>query len=349
MLRKYKEEIHANEIVLLAYYIAAVNIENVWHDISGETRYTPFDSICLTDTFQLGETDGDRQQILPGHHDPLIENSERVGRQKAAPLRVIIGNPPYSAGQKSANDNAQNRKYERLDRRIAETYAEKSTATLKNSLYDSYFRAFRWSGDRLNEHGSGGVIAFISNGGWLDGNSADGFRKCLEKEFTSIYVLNLGGNARTSGELRRKESGNVFGEGTRTPVTITVLVKNPAAAQDTSAIFYHDIGDYLTREQKLATIKKFRSISSQNMPWQQLHPDKNGDWINKGNSVFETFIPIGDKDNKAVFFSIYSNGVKTNRDAWVYNFSKSAVSLNMQASINIYNEAVRRYSENKDA
>jgi predicted helicase len=346
LARKYKEEIHANEIVLLAYYIAAVNIENVWHDLAGQKEYTPFDSICLTDTFQMFENGG--QQKLKGFFQ---ENSERIDRQKKAPLRVIIGNPPYSAGQRSANDNSQNRKYERLDSRIAESYAKETKASNKNSLYDSYFRAFRWSSDRLNEHGHGGVIAFISNGGWLDGNSADGFRKCLEREFTSIYVFNLRGNARTQGELRRKEAGNLFGIGSRTPVTITVLVKNPEQKKSKAAVFYHDIGDYLTREQKLATIKKFRSVGSQNMPWQQLHPDKNGDWINKGNSVFDTFISIGDKankDNKAVFFvPFYGRGIATCRDAWCYNSSKPKLDMNVESLLYFYNQQAKAFQEEK--
>jgi len=340
-LRKYKEEIHANEIVLLAYYIAAVNIESVWHDLSGETAYTPFDRICLTDTFQMLEDGG--QQSLKGFFQ---ENSERIDRQKAAPLRVIIGNPPYSAGQKSANDNAQNRKYERLDRRIAETYAKESTATLKNSLYDSYFRAFRWSGDRLGP--DGGLIAFISNSGWLDGSSADGFRKCLEKEFSSVYVFNLRGNQRTSGERSRQEGGKIFGSGSRNPVAITILVKNPAKKAEKAEIFYHDIGDYLTREQKLETLKTFRSVGSPQMPWQQIHPDKNGDWINKGNSVFDTFIQIGDKDNKenrAVFFSIYSNGVSTSRDAWCYNSSTRKLESNVKHMLDFYNEQTEAFME----
>ncbi len=352
LARKYKEEIHCNEIVLLAYYIAAVNIENVWHDLSKESSYTPFDSICLTDTFQIWEDGG--QRSIRGFFQ---ENSERIDRQKKAPLRVIIGNPPYSAGQKSANDNAQNRKYELLDRRIAETYAAESTATLKNSLYDSYFRAFRWSSDRLNEHGNGGVIAFISNGGWLDSRSAEGFRKCLEREFSSIYVFNLRGNARTTGELNRKEGEPLFGAtggsgGSKAPIAITLLVKNPASGKQKAEIYYYNIGDYLKRKEKLAKIREFVLLGIEKMPWQKLSPDKNNDWINQRNSVFETFIQIGDKDrkeNKAVFFvPMYSNGVKTNRDAWVYNFSGIAVSYNMQETINIYNESVRRYSENKD-
>ena len=226
--RKYHHELHANEIVLLAYYIATINIENAYHDATpdpddgiGKEKYFPFEGICLTDTFQLGETE-EGQKLFS---EMFPQNSERVQKQQKAPLRIIMGNPPYSVGQKSANDNAQNLKYEKLDNRIAETYADLTNATNKNSLYDSYIKAFRWSTDRLDK--TGGIICFVSNGAWLDGNSADGFRKSLEKEFTSIYVFNLRGNARTSGELRQKEAGNVFGGGSRTPISITLLVKNP--------------------------------------------------------------------------------------------------------------------------
>jgi len=244
--RKYNNEIHANEIVLLAYYIAAINIENAYHDLvqthshvhthgdGVETDgrpsqnnneiaphgYQPFDGICLTDTFQLGETNGNDKLFS----EMFPRNSERVEAQKKAPLRVIFGNPPYSVGQKSANDNSQNQSYTHLDERISKTYAAGTDATNKNSLYDSYIKAFRWSSDRLDkEHG--GIIAFVSNGAWLDGNSADGFRKCLENEFSSIYVFNLRGNQRTSGELSRKEGGKIFGSGSRTPIAITILVK----------------------------------------------------------------------------------------------------------------------------
>ncbi len=226
--RKYKHELHANEIVLLAYYIAAINIENAYHDQTpdpddgiGKARYTPFEGIVLTDTFQLGETEATEQlssEMLP-------QNSERVINQKTAPLRVIIGNPPYSVGQKSANDNAQNQKYPQLDQRIANTYAQATNATNKNSLYDSYIKAFRWSTDRLGK--DGGIICFVSNGAWIDCNAQDGFRKTLQEEFSAIYVFNLRGNARTSGELRQKEAGNVFGSGSRTPIAITLLVKKP--------------------------------------------------------------------------------------------------------------------------
>jgi predicted helicase len=220
--RKYAREIHANEIVLLAYYIASVNIENVYHDLTQEETgtYVPFNGICLTDTFQLGETkEGENifSEMFP-------QNSKRVQEQQKAPLRVIIGNPPYSIGQRSANDNAQNQSYPKLDKRIEETYAKASNAGLNKSLYDAYIKAFRWASDRLDPQ-NGGIICFVSNGAWIDGNSTDGFRQCLEQEFSAIYVFNLRGNQRTSGELSRKEGGKIFGSGSRTPITITLLVK----------------------------------------------------------------------------------------------------------------------------
>lgn len=217
--RKYAQELHANEIVLLAYYIAAINIENAYHDATpdpddgiGKARYLPFEGIVLTDTFQLGETDNPDELFS----EKFPQNSARVQAQKRAPLRVILGNPPYSVGQKSANDNAQNQSYTRLDARIAATYAKESVAGLNKSLYDAYIKAFRWSSDRLDPE-QGGILAFVSNGAWLDGNSTDGFRKCLQREFSSIYVFNLRGNQRTSGELSRKEGGKIFGSGSRTP------------------------------------------------------------------------------------------------------------------------------------
>ncbi len=220
--RKYEREIHANEIVLLAYYIASVNIENVYHDLQSDNseNYIPFNGICLTDTFQLGETKNGEDLFS----EMFPQNSQRVQKQQKAPLRVIIGNPPYSIGQKSANDNAQNQSYPKLEKRIEETYAKASNAGLNKSLYDAYIKAFRWASDRLDPK-NGGIICFVSNGAWIDGNSTDGFRHCLEKEFSSIYVFNLRGNQRTSGELSRKEGGKIFGSGSRTPISITLLVK----------------------------------------------------------------------------------------------------------------------------
>ena len=220
--RKYKNEIHCNELVLLAYYIADVNIESVFHSLVKRDTYLPFEGICLTDTFQTTENE---ENVLDQTWFP--ENAANVDKQKKAPVRVIMGNPPYSVGQKSANDNAQNLSYAHLDKRIAETYAKAAQATNKNSLYDSYIKAFRWASDRIADCKDGGVVAFISNGAWIDGNAQEGFRKCLEDEYSSVYVFNLRGNCRTQGEVRRKEGDGVFGLGSRTPISITFLVKNP--------------------------------------------------------------------------------------------------------------------------
>ena len=220
MVRKYRKEIHANEIVLMAYYIASINIENVFHSLMPEEEYRAFDGICLTDTFQLGEKGSDENLFS----EQFPTNSKRVIAQKKCPITVIVGNPPYSVGQRSANDNAQNQKYPRLDASIERTYVAGTDATNKNSLYDSYIKAFRWATDRLDKT-HGGIIGFVTNGNWLDGNAQDGMRKCFEREFSSIYVFNLRGNQRTSGELSRKEGGKIFGSGSRTPIAITILVK----------------------------------------------------------------------------------------------------------------------------
>jgi len=344
--RKYTKELHANEIVLLAYYIAAVNIENAYHDQAGaEGTFKPFDGICLTDTFQLRESDEDSELFS----EMFPKNSDRVIAQKKAPIRVIIGNPPYSVGQRSANDNAQNQKYEKLDNRIATTYAAATKATNKNSLYDSYIKAFRWSTDRLDPQ-NGGVICFVSNSAWLDGNALDGFRKHLEQEFSSIYVFNLRGNQRTSGEQSRKEGGKIFGSGSRTPIAITLLVKNPDSTSAKATIHYHDIGDYLKREEKLAIISAFRTVGNPEMKWLKLHPNEHGDWISQRNDLFENFIPIGDKKDKKAktfFAPFYSNGVKTQRDAWCYNSSKVELESNIRLTIDFYNEQMENVKKQR--
>lgn len=336
--RKYKKEIFANEIVLLAYYIATVNIENIYHDLNSETEYKEFQGICLTDTFQLGEDKGELQLIS----NSFKENSERVRRQKNAPLQIIFGNPPYTIGQNSANDNAQNKKYPILDNRILETYSKESSAGLNKALYDAYIKAFRWATDRLNNNG-GGIIGFVTNGAWIDGTATSGFRKTIEKEFTSIYVFNLRGNARTSGEQRKKEKGNIFGEGSKTPIAITLLAKNPNEKRGKAKIYYYDIGDYLSREEKLSRINDFKSIGSKKMDWQILKPNEKGDWINHRNKKFDAFIPLFDKNNKNnknVFFNTVSNGIVTNRDPWVYSFSKNQLEKQMKDTIDFYNKQV---------
>jgi len=343
---KYQHEIHANEIVLLAYYIATVNIENVYHDTMGKIEYKAFDGICLTDTFQLGETFESAKLFS----DIFTQNSKRLVKQKKAPLRVIISNPPYSIGQKSANDNAQNQSYPKLESDIAKTYAKESSAGLSKSLYDAYIKAFRWSTDRLDKNG--GVVCFISNGAWLDGQATEGFRKCLEKEFTSIYVFNLRGNQRTSGELSRKEGGKIFGSGSRAPIAITLLVKNPKKADKKAAIYYYDIGDYLSRKEKLDIIKSFGSVDNLEMMWKTISPNEHGDWISQRNDLFDTFIPLAPNkkfDLKSrSFFNTYAIGVATNRDSWVYNFSKKEVKKNMKLMIDFYNKQQKKYLIEKE-
>ena len=339
MERKYLNEIHCNEIVLLAYYIADVNIESVFHEITRRKTYLPYSGICLTDTFQLAEK----------KHNELFteffqDNSKRVKKQMATHVRVIVGNPPYSVGQKNANDNAKNLYYPYLEKRIADTYAEATTdkgRTIR-ALYDSYFKAFRWASDRIPQD-EGGVVAFISNGAWLDSNSGEGFRRCLEKEFTSIYVLNLRGNQRTSGELSRKEGGKIFGSGSRTPIAITFLVKNPAMKGQKAIIRYHDIGDYLTREQKLKIVKEFSSISSRKLDWQIIESNEKADWLNQRDGLFDSFILLGDKkENYQKIFAIFSSGDVTARDSWCYNASFYSILHHMGIAIATYNEETKR-------
>ena len=331
---KYQNEIHANEIVLLAYYVATVNIENIYHSLTG--TYKPFEGMVLADTFQMFEDNN--------KFDAFSEtNSKRAKRQKEQDIRVILGNPPYSAGQTSGNDNNQNLKYSKLDERIKETYAEESSATLKNSLYDSYIRAIRWASDRLKDKG---VIGFVTNGSFIDGNAADGIRKTLVNDFSHIYIFNLRGNQRTSGEVSRKEGGKIFGSGSRTPVAITIFIKD-GLHKGECELYYHDIGDYLNRDEKLNTIAEFKSI--ENLPFQKIEPNIAGDWINQRDEEFENFMPLGDKKNKnqVVIFNIYSRGVTTSHDAWAYNFSKKELSENMKRMIGNYNQEINNIMTGK--
>jgi predicted helicase len=330
---KFSTQLHANEIVLLAYYVAAINIEETYQSIIG--KHEPFQGIVLTDTFQMTEGNDslDSLGVFP-------DNNDRVIHQNALDIRVVIGNPPYSMGQKDANDNNQNLKYEDLDSRIASTYVKESSSVTRTSVYDSYIRAFRWASDRI---GDKGVVCFVTNGSWLDSNSADGMRKSLQREFSSLYLFNLRGNARLQGVQRKAEGGGVFGEGSRTPVAIALLIKNPES-QDVGKIFYHDIGDFLTREEKLEVISTAKSFDGLSL--RELSPNSQGDWLSQRNPKFDEYIPIGDRNSKGVesetIFKMYTKGVVTNRDVWTYNFSKAAVLSNMGRSISFYNDLIRR-------
>lgn len=337
---KYASEIYCNEILLLAYYIATINIEHAYHSRVPQ-EYVPFEGGVLTDTFQMHE-DGDTMDAKV-----FSKNTERILRQMETPIDVIVGNPPYSAGQKNANDNNRNMSYPTLDAKVAATYASRTNATLKTSLYDQYIRAFRWASDRIEDKG---IVSFVTNGGWLDGQAMDGFRKTLVEEFNSVYVFNLRGNQRTQGEQSRKEGGKIFGSGSRTPVAITILVKNPDSGEH-GVIRYHDIGDYLTREEKLSIVAS--AVSGEPFEWDIIEPDRHGDWINQRDDSWYDFAPLGmeGKPNKKPdgLFRLFSLGVSTNRDAWVYGFSRCQVLNQISKTTEMYLSESKRYRSNADA
>ncbi|MCQ9347779.1 DEAD/DEAH box helicase [Corynebacterium phoceense] len=340
LARKYATELHATEIMLLAYYVAAVNIETTFNALQAERaqrngepepEYVPFDGIALADTFQIHE-EGDILDLTV-----FKENNAAIERQKSAPINVIIGNPPYSAKQTSANDDNANLKYPTLDKRIEETFAASSSATNKNSLYDSYLRAFRWSIDRLGTHG---VLAFVSNGGWIDSNTADGVRLSLADELNDIYVYNLRGNQRTAGEQSRKEGGKVFGSGSRNTVAVIIAVKREIP--DDVTIHYRDIGDYLSTEEKLDIVE---SSTLENIDWEIIEPNEYGDWLNQRDEYFETWPVIGSKKANTTpsYFKTFSAGLKTARDSWCYGSTRSSVAEQMKTLIETYETARERF------
>ncbi|MFN9177024.1 MAG: DEAD/DEAH box helicase [Dolichospermum sp.] len=361
--RKFSYELHCNEIVLLAYYIAAINIEESYHFLTQSSLpvdvetllpvdvetfhgtslhshnatslhgYQPFNGIVLTDTFQMFENAGYLlESIFP-------ENNQRVINQKQRNITVIIGNPPYSVGQKTQNESNKNMKYEKLDAKIRNSYGKYSTAQLQRNLFSSEIRALRWASDRIDNKG---IVCFVSNGSFIDSNAMDGFRKCLVDEFTSIYCFNLRGNQRTSGEQSRKEGGKIFGSGSRATIAIILLIKNSSKKSE-NKVFYHDIGDYLSQKEKLDIIKDFGDIST--IKWQEITPNENYDWINQRNDDFESFISLGDKKDKTskTIFDVYSLGISSNRDAWSYNFSNLSLIKNMTKMIDFYNEQIEKF------
>lgn len=323
---KYEHDLHSNEIVPLASMIMDINIEQSYHKRMGGD-YKPFPGALLTDTFQMSEDDDTMDAGV------FSENSERVKQQLNTPIRVIIGNPPYRAGD-SNNTGNQNTKYPSLDARIQHTYVSHSDATNNNSLYDHYIRAFRWASDRI---GDSGIVCFVSNGGWLTGSAGAGVRRCFSKEFNDIYVYNLRGNQRTQGEESRREGGKIFDSGSRATIAITMLIKNPGS-DNHGVIHYRDIGDYLTRDEKLDILKQAVGVDPE---WTIITQDKYGDWLDHRDDSYLDFIPMGITDgNKKMptgLFSTWSAGVKTQRDAWAYNFSRKQVDISMRRTIDFYN------------
>lgn len=329
---KYEHDLHSNEIVPLAATIMDINIEQSYHARMGGA-YRPFPGALLCDTFQLGEEDNviDRRTFL--------ENSDRIEEQVATPITVIVGNPPYRA-QDSENTGNQNAKYKTLDSRIEESYAAKATATRKSAIYDHYIRAFRWASDRI---GDSGIVCFVSNGGWLKGGATAGVRRCFCEEFNSIYVYNLRGNQRTQGEESRREGGKIFDSGSRATIAITLLVKNPASKEH-GVIRYRDIGDYLSRQEKLDILKGAVDADPE---WTVLTPDRHGDWLDQRDDAWYEFAPLGIKKGTPPFglFSTWSLGVATNRDAWAWSYSRPLLAARMEdliKKIDGFSRAFRR-------
>lgn len=332
LVRKYHNgEIWANEILLLPYYITLANIESTYYEMTG--RHEPFPNLLLVDSFQLMENKGKVQvQLFPEQY------TELMAKQRDAKINVVLSNPPWFARRNDENVGIRALKYSKLDKRIRETYARYSTGRLKSTLYDSYIRAIRMATDRIENKG---VIAFVTNNGFLDGNNADGLRKCLSEDFVKIYILNLRGNARTSGEPRRQEGGNIFGQGSRAGVTLVLLVKDrsrPGPAE----IYYHDIGDYLSREQKLEKLSTYRDITG--VTWQRITPNAAHDWLNQRSEEFGSFLLMGSKgkNEESTIFALYSLGLNTSRDSWVYNFSESALAQNVRRMIEEFNRHVEK-------
>ncbi|MFZ2240803.1 MAG: DEAD/DEAH box helicase [Gordonia amarae] len=331
--RKYTSELHANELMLLAYYVAAVNIESTYHPLAGRTgadEYEPFPGIVLADTFQIHEADDTIDTRI------FLGNNERAARQLETKIDVIVGNPPYSVGQGSANDLNINMTYPTTDSRIANTYAKRSTATSQRTLYDSYIRAFRWATDRIGDQG---IVAFVSNGGWIDGNTADGMRLTLADDYSHIHIYNLRGNQRTAGELSRKEGGKIFGGGSRNTVAIFIGVKTPGH-NGPATIAYHDIGDYLSRDDKLRILDTAPLTA---IDWTPITPNAAGDWINQRDDAFNEWSAIGDKSSTPTVFAKYSLGLATGRDAWCSNYSRSAIKSNVGRMIEFYNSQVAEF------
>ena len=337
--RKYTAdppELQCNEVMLLPYYIANLNIEQQFY--TATNRYASYQGICLVDTFGMAE---ERQMQL---FTPA--NTERVKKQKETPMFVVIGNPPYNAGQLNENDNNRNRKYETMDKLIAETYAKDSKATLRNKLYDPYVKAIRWALDRIGDEG---VVAFVTNNSFLDGVAFDGMRKHLAADCDAIYILDLGGNARRGLKV---SDANVFG--IRVGVSINLFMKNRENPSESPRILYYRTDDLWNRKQKFDFLNEREHAGG--VAWKSIEPDDRHTWLTEGlHAEFDTFTPMGTKQAKSakgkvedVIFKTYSNGVKTNRDAWVYNFDQNTLTENISGMIDTYNAEVARWEQQMD-
>ncbi len=330
---KFLNHCFAFDIVLLAYYIALINITQAAQNRDGLLKN--FKNIALTDSLDFYEEKNDKR-VFDLFKD-LEENKEIKDTIEKQNIRVIIGNPPYSAGAKSANDNNQNLSHKNLEKRVYEKYGKNSTAKVGATTRDTLIQSIYMASELLKDKG---VLGFVVNGSFIDSKSADGFRKCVAKEFAHLYVLNLRGNQRTSGEVSKKEGGKIFDSGSRATIAIIFFVKDTSVRD--SAIHYYDIGDYLKREEKLNRLSNFTDLDA--IPFETITPNNKGDWINQREDEFEKLIPLKrDKNSKSVF-DINSNGVSSGRDPWVYNFSKDALMQNVQKCIDTYNADLKRFN-----
>ncbi len=333
---KFQKNLFAFDIVLLSYYIALINITQAAQNRDSSLKN--FKNIALTDSLDYLE-EKTNKGALPLYED-LKENKGIKDTLAGQNIRVIIGNPPYSAGAKSENDNNQNLSHPKLKKWVYETYGKNSTAKVGKTTRDALIQSIRMASDLLKDKG---VIGFVVNGGFIDSKSADGFRKCVAKEFSRLYVLNLRGNARTSGETFKKEGGKIFDSGSRATVAIIFFVKDKNAPNNT--IFYYEVEDYLKREAKLNLLANFENLDL--VPFEKITPNAKGDWINQRNDEFEKLIPLKRDPKLKIFntiFDLNSNGVASNRDPWVYNFSPKTLKQSVQKCIDTYNADLKRFN-----
>ncbi|EMH40367.1 helicase protein [Helicobacter pylori GAM96Ai] len=334
---KFQKGLFAFDIVLLSYYIALINITQAAQNRDSSLKN--FKNIALTDSLDYLEEKNDKG-VFPLFED-LKENQEIKTTMEKQNIRVIIGNPPYSSGAKSENDNNQNLTHPKLEKRVSETYGKNSTAKVGKTTRDTLIQSIRMASDLLKDKG---VLGFVVNGSFIDSKSADGFRKCVAKEFSHLYALNLRGNQRTSGEVSKKEGGKIFDSGSRATVAVIFFVKDESVPNHT--IFYYEVEDYLKREAKLNLLAGFENLDS--VPFKEIVPNNKGDWINQRNDDFEKLIPLKRDKQLKIFntiFDLNSNGVVSGRDPWVYNFSPNALKQSVQNCIDTYNADLKRFNE----
>ncbi|AFI02414.1 hypothetical protein HPPC18_03235 [Helicobacter pylori PeCan18] len=334
---KFQKGLFAFDIVLLSYYIALINITQAAQNRDSSLKN--FKNIALTDSLDYLE-EKSAKGVIPGFED-LKENQEIKNTLADKTIQVIIGNPPYSSGAKSENDNNQNLTHPKLEKWVYDTYGKNSTAKVGATTRDTLIHSIRMASDLLKDKG---VLGFVVNGSFIDSKSADGFRKCVAQEFSHLYVLNLRGNARTSGETFKKEGGKIFDSGSRATIAIIFFVKDKDATNKT--IFYYEVEDYLKREAKLNLLAGFENLDS--VPFKEITPNNKGDWINQRNDDFEKLIPLKRDPKLKIFntiFDLNSNGVASGRDPWVYNFSQKTLKQSVQNCIDTYNADLKRFNE----